>query len=74
MHRCWQKKLFGGLKAVERCVGIERQLKEVNGYEAVRLWWQYRNNYDEDALKTLLAYNREDVINLHVLRRRLYQP
>jgi uncharacterized protein len=73
MYHCWQKKLYGGLKAVERCVGIERRLKEVNGYEAVRLWWQYRNNYDQDALNTLLEYNKEDVINLHVLRGKLHK-
>jgi uncharacterized protein len=73
MYHCWQKKLYGGLKAVERCVGIERRLKDVNGYEAVRLWWQYRNNYDQEALNTLLEYNKEDVINLHTLRGKLHE-
>lgn len=71
MNKCWECNLYGGLKAVERCLGIERQNKEVNGLEAVRLWWQYVNNYDKTALKTLLAYNREDVINLKVLRDKL---
>lgn len=71
MHHCWRKHLYGGLKAVERCLGIERHNKEVNGYEAVRLWWKYINDYDKVALKTLLDYNKEDVINLKVLKEKL---
>jgi hypothetical protein len=38
---------------------------------AVRLWWNYVNDKDEGALKTLLEYNREDVVNLKVLREKL---
>ena len=68
MNHCWERKLFGGLKAVERCLGIERRIKEMNGLEAIRLWWQYVNNYDQEALRILLEYNREDVINLKLLR------
>ena len=71
MYHCWQNNLFGGLKAVEQCLGIGRQLKEVNGYEAVRLWWRYQNDYDREALATLLAYNKEDVVNLKALREKL---
>ena len=71
MYDCWRNDLYGGLKAVERQLDIDRQLKDVNGYEAVRLWWRYVNDYDQDALATLLAYNREDVLNLRVLRSRL---
>ncbi len=71
MNQCWERNLYGGLKAVERCLGIERRIKEVNGLEAVRLWWQYVNNYDQSALKTLLEYNKEDVVNLKTLRDRL---
>lgn len=59
MYHCWKSNLYGGFKAVERQLGIERQLKEVNGYEAVRLWWRYVNDYDENALSTLLEYNGE---------------
>jgi uncharacterized protein YprB with RNaseH-like and TPR domain len=71
MNSCWERNLYGGLKAVERCLGIERRIKEVNGLEAIRLWWQYVNNYDQAALKTLLEYNKEDVINLKILRDKL---
>ncbi len=71
MYDCWKNNLYGGLKAVERQLSIERKLTEVNGYEAVKLWWRYVNDYDEEALATLLEYNKEDVLNLKTLKERL---
>ncbi len=68
MYDCWRRNLFGGFKAVERQLGIPRRLREIGGYEAVRLWWRYVNDYDEEALATLLEYNKEDVINLKALK------
>jgi uncharacterized protein len=68
MHHCWRKNLYGGLKAVERNLGIPRRLKEIDGLQAVRLWWRYVNDYDRTALQTLLDYNREDIVNLKTLR------
>ena len=68
MYDCWGNSLYGGLKSVERQLDIPRQLKEVNGAEAIRLWWRYVNDCDKDALTTLLAYNKEDVINLKALK------
>lgn len=71
MYHCWKNNLYGGFKGVERQLGIERHLKEVDGFEAVRLWRKWVNYYDEGALATLLEYNKEDVINLKTLRERL---
>jgi len=71
MYDCWRNNLKGGLKAVERKLGINRGLKNVDGYMAVKLWYQYINSNDRQALATLLEYNREDVVNLQVLRRKL---
>ena len=68
MYDCWRDNLYGGLKCVERQLGITRRLTEINGYEAVRLWWRYVNDYDQEALSTLLEYNKEDVINLKTLK------
>lgn len=68
MYDCWRNNLKGGLKAVERTLGIRRELTEVDGYQAVILWWRYASYGDKDALTTLLAYNREDVVNLKILR------
>lgn len=72
MYDCWKNNLYGGFKAVEQQLGISRQLKDVDGFEAVRLWWRYRDYGDHDALAMLLAYNREDVVNLKVLREILW--
>jgi len=71
MYDCWRNNLYGGFKVVERQLGIDRKLTEVNGYEAVRLWWRYVESFDLDALNTLLEYNREDVINLKTLKEKL---
>ncbi len=68
---CRQCSLFGGLKSIEKQLGIIRQLPKMSGYEAVRLWWQYLHYHDTDALNKLLAYNKEDVINLKLLRDKL---
>ncbi len=71
MYDCWHKNLKGGLKAVERKLGIQRKLQNVDGYVAVQLWWDYVNNRNFSSLQMLLAYNAEDVVNLNVLRTRL---
>ena len=71
MYHCWRNNLYGGFKGVERQLGIQRRLKGVDGFEAVRLWWKYVNDYDEIALATLLEYNKEDVLNLKTLKESL---
>ncbi len=68
MYDCWRNNLYGGLKGVERQLGIARNLPDMNGFEAVRLWWKYVESFDLDALDTLLEYNKEDVLNLKTLR------
>ena len=73
MYDCWKCNLYGGFKAVERQLGIERKLTGVNGYDAVRLWWRYVDSFDLDALNTLLEYNKEDVLNLRTLKERLLE-
>lgn len=71
MYHCWRKNLYGGLKSVERQLGIERQLKGIDGYEAVKLWWRYVDCFDLEALEMLLQYNKEDVLNLKALKEKL---
>ncbi len=71
MYHCWRHDLKGGLKVVEARLGIRRQLTDVDGLMAVRLWWDYVNNANTQALRTLLDYNKEDVVNLHALRDKL---
>ena len=71
MYDCWQRNLYGGLKEVERQLGIERKFTGIDGFMAVRLWLNYKLYDDEKALLTLLGYNREDVLNLKALRQKL---
>ncbi|MEK7872867.1 MAG: ribonuclease H-like domain-containing protein [Chloroflexota bacterium] len=71
MHDCWANGLYGGLKAVEQTLGIQRKLTNIDGLEAVRLWWAYVRRHDQNALQTLLDYNKEDVLNLKHLERKL---
>ena len=56
----------GGLKKIEKDLGIERSPETVglNGYDAVLLWRRYRLRRDEKALERLIAYNREDCVNM----------
>ncbi len=68
MYDCWGKRLYGGLKGVERQVGISRNLPDMDGFEAVKLWWKYVDSFDLEALNKLCEYNKEDVINLKTLR------
>lgn len=71
MHDCWRNNLYGGFKAVERQLNIPRRLRGIDGAEAVALWWRYQIGRDSKALDLLLEYNKEDVVNLITLRRKL---
>jgi uncharacterized protein YprB with RNaseH-like and TPR domain len=71
MYDCWSCNLYGGFKAVELQLGIPRRLQGVTGLDAVLLWQRYRQYGDRKALDLLLEYNKEDVMNLKVLRERL---
>ncbi len=71
MYACWKRNLYGGLKKVEEKLGIERASKGIDGMEAMRLWERFRRYQDERALKVLLEYNREDVVNLYHLEAHL---
>ena len=71
MYDCWAQNIYGGLKEVERKLGIERKTVGIDGFMAVQLWYDYERYGDEQALATLLEYNKEDVINLKTLRQKL---
>ncbi len=71
MYDCWKHNLRGGFKAVERQLKIPRQLKDVDGFMAVLLWYKYKYYGNKRALNLLLQYNKEDVVNLKALREKL---
>jgi uncharacterized protein YprB with RNaseH-like and TPR domain len=74
MFDCWRNGLYGGLKGVEKQLGIPRRLAGMSGWDAVLLWQRYEREGDLEALETLLQYNREDVANLKTLRAMLAAP
>jgi uncharacterized protein YprB with RNaseH-like and TPR domain len=58
----------GGLKGCEKKLGIDRrELDGVDGFLAVLLWHEFKNNHNFKALETLLAYNILDAVNLEQL-------
>jgi len=62
----------GGLKRCEALLGLRRQVpEEVDGEEAVRLWWRYRRG-DRRALAQLVAYNCQDAVSLEWLLAKAY--
>ncbi|MDL5363775.1 ribonuclease H-like domain-containing protein [Halalkalicoccus sp. NIPERK01] len=70
MYPCRKAELTGGLKAIERELGIDREESGVDGREAVRLWHAYERG-DEAALDKLVRYNRDDARNLATLADRV---
>ena len=61
----------GGLKRIEQELKIARvpETDGLSGMDAVRLWRAFRRGGRdaEDARRLLLAYNREDVVNMETL-------
>ena len=64
--------LRGGLKAIEKRIGFVRSAVPcTDGADAVECWRRFRDNGDDAALATLIAYNRDDVLSLRHLARHL---
>ncbi len=68
---CWKQGLYGGLKAVEQTLGLKRQLPGKDGKWADLIWKSFEKTRDQQLLKELLAYNREDVFMLRALEEAL---
>lgn len=66
--------LKGGLKQVERTLGIHRdpEIWDIDGFEAVRLWQAYQRG-DRSALDLLLKYNLADTLNLVTIAGEVYR-
>lgn len=65
--------LRGGLKAIERQVGIKRteETAGLSGWDAVRLWKEFERG-NENSLELLIEYNKEDIVDLEALMRLVY--
>ncbi|MGA1822650.1 MAG: ribonuclease H-like domain-containing protein [Thermoplasmatota archaeon] len=57
---------MGGLKSIEIQMGIKRpkDVAGMSGEDAVRLWKIYERDDNRNALKLILRYNREDIVNM----------
>ncbi|MCK5801289.1 MAG: ribonuclease H-like domain-containing protein [Lentisphaeria bacterium] len=66
--------LKGGMKSVERQLGIGREsVEEMDGADAVVLWHAHRQEGDLVPLHRLLRYNALDARNLERMARMLYK-
>lgn len=63
MPTCRKVGLSGGLSEIEGELGIGRELPDVDGREAVRLWREHERGVD-GALERLIEYNQEDTQNM----------
>ena len=63
----------GGLKKIEKQMGITRSdaTDGLSGRDAVRLWREYCYGRTQ-SLETLIAYNREDCVNLEKLAEMMF--
>ncbi|MFH1133691.1 MAG: ribonuclease H-like domain-containing protein [Nanoarchaeota archaeon] len=68
-HACARIGLHGGLKSIEKQVGIHRDDEVVNvvGSDAPMLWRYFKATGDEHYLQLLVKYNDEDTVNLERL-------
>ncbi|MCK9555264.1 ribonuclease H-like domain-containing protein [bacterium] len=76
---CQREGLTGGMKAVESTLNISRTTMGVDGREALYLWDKFVFEGDRKALELLLEYNKEDVLNLikiekKLIERNIYMP
>lgn len=65
----------GGLKHIENLLGMHRseEIRDVDGFEAVRLWKLWERKKDRDALERLTEYNRADTVNLENISSVIYE-
>lgn len=72
MYLCKRIGYSGGLKKIEKEMNIKRELEDVDGREAIKLWKKYENNNNEEALDKLIKYNKYDAKNLEDLMKRVH--
>ena len=74
-HGCARIGLTGGLKAIERRIGIARaeEVEYVTGEQAVYLWHLWERKGKENALRLLCQYNEEDTRNLEIIAPMVYE-
>jgi uncharacterized protein len=71
---CQRLGLVGGLKKVEKMLGIKRAaaVEDMRGDDAVCLWNSFRSTGQRKYLQKLIAYNEEDIVNLQPIAEHAY--
>ena len=69
---CQRNGITGGQKIIEKRFGFKRKTEGMEGWDAVCLWNDYLHG-DEEALKTLLLYNKEDIKGMIHIKRKLFK-
>lgn len=66
--------LSGGLKDMEKQIGIERtgEIADIRGHEAITLWGQWKNSGDRNAYEKLVSYCKADCTNLQAFAEYVY--
>ena len=66
---CQRIGLVGGLKSIEKQLGIKRlpEVDGLSGADAPALWEAYKSTGNIKHLHKLVAYNEEDTVNLKIL-------
>jgi len=74
-HGCARIGLRGGLKSIERQLGMARaqEVEYVTGEQAVYLWHLWERKGKQNALKLLKRYNEEDTKNLEPIAALAYE-
>ncbi len=74
-HVLRRLELTGGLKAIEREMGIERdrRVEYMTGQDAVYLWKLWEKQGSRNALDLLIEYNSADCANLKILAEHAYK-
>jgi len=74
-HACAKVGLRGGLKLIEKELGIKRRnpiIERMYGGDAITMWRMYKGSGDDYYLKLLIEYNEEDCINMKSIANKVY--
>lgn len=74
-HSCARLGLKGGLKEIEKTLGISRNnviVERMHGGDPFKLWKMYKATGDRYYLELLVEYNQEDSLNLHTIVNKIY--
>lgn len=74
-HSCQRLNLKGGLKIIEKELGIKRNnkiIKKLHSGDPIKLWRTFLATGDKYYVELLVEYNQEDTINLQTIADKIY--